>query len=87
MSDKSYNRFLIVLAKKNLLNKYHAVKLGRDQATISTWVKNSAQPSLETLIQIPQYLDIDVHDFIRIPELNPFKDYYNVTLYKQILPF
>ena len=35
MSDKNYNRIKIVLAEKNLPNKYLAEKLGRDQATIS----------------------------------------------------
>ena len=32
MSDKNYNRIKIVLAEKNLPNKYLAEKLGRDQA-------------------------------------------------------
>ena len=44
MSDKNYNRIKIVLAEKNLPNKYLAEKLGRDQATITKWVTNSAQP-------------------------------------------
>ena len=73
MTDKNYNRIKIVLAEKNL-NKYLAEKLGRDQATISKWVTNSAQPPLETLIQIAQCLDVDVKDLIRVPEHNPFKD-------------
>lgn len=74
MSDKNFNRIKVVLAEKNLPNKYLAEKLRRDQATISKWVTNSAQPSLETLIQIAQCLDVDVQDLIRIPEHNPFKD-------------
>ena len=74
MSDKNYNRIKIVLAEKNLPNKYLAEKLGRDQATISKWVTNSSQPPLETLIQIAQCLDVDVQDLIRVPEHNPFKD-------------
>ena len=74
MSDKNYNRIKIVLAEKNLPNKYLAEKLGRDQATISKWVTNNAQPPLETLIQIAQCLDVDVQELIRVPEHNPFKD-------------
>lgn len=73
-SDKNYNRIKIVLAEKNLPSKYLAEKLERDQVTISKWVTNSAQPPLETLIQIVQYLDVDVKDLIRVPEHNPFKD-------------
>ena len=74
MSDKNYSRIKIVLTETNLQNKYLAQKLGRDQATISKWVTNSAQPPLETLIQIAQCLDVDVKDLIRVPEHNPFKD-------------
>ena len=74
MSDKNCNRIKIVLAEKDLPNTYLAAKLCRDQATISTWVTNSAQPPLETLIQIAQCLDVDVKDLIRVPEHNPFKD-------------
>ena len=74
MSDKNCNRIKIVLAEKDLPNKYLAEKLCRDQATISKWVTNSAQPPLETLIQIAKCLDVDVKDLIRVPEYNPFKD-------------
>ena len=74
MNDKNFNRIKVILAEKNLPNKYLAEKLGRDQATISKWVTNSAQPPLETLIQIAQCLDVDVKDLIRVPEHNPFKD-------------
>lgn len=73
MSDKNYNRIKIVLAEKNLSNKYLAEKLGRDQATISKWVTNNAQPPLETLNQIAQCLEVGIQDLIRIPEHNPFK--------------
>ena len=74
MSDKNFNRIKVILAEKNLPKKYLAEKLGRDQATISKWVTNSAQPPLEVLIQIAQCLDVDVQDLIRVPEYNPFKD-------------
>ena len=73
MSDKNFNRIKVILAEKNLPNKYLAEKLGRDQATISKWVTNSAQPPLEALIQIAQCLDVDVQDLIRVPE-HSFKD-------------
>lgn len=52
MSDKNFNRIKVILAEKNQPNKNLAEKLGRDQATISKWVTNSAQPPLVTLIQI-----------------------------------
>ena len=74
MSDKNYNRIKIVLAEKNLPNKYLAEKLGRDKATISKLVTNPAKPPLKTLILIVKCLDVDVKDLIRVPEHNPFKN-------------
>ena len=72
--NKNLNRIKVILAEKNLQNKWLAEQLGRDQATISKWVTNSAQPPLEALIKIAQCLDVDIKDLIRIPDHNPFKD-------------
>ena len=74
MSDKNFNRIKVVLAEKNLQNKWLAEHIGRDQATISKWCTNACQPPLETLIQIAQCLDVDVKDLIRVPEHNPYKE-------------
>lgn len=68
------NRLRVIIAEKNLTNKWLSEQLGVGQATISKWVQNNAQPPLETLIQIAQCLDVDVQDLIRVPEHNPFKD-------------
>ena len=68
------NRIKLVLVEKNKTGKWLAEQLGRDQATISKWVTNSAQPPLEALIKIAQCLDVDIKDLIRIPDHNPFKD-------------
>ena len=72
--NKNLNRIKVILAEKNLQNKWLAEQRGRDQATISKWVTNSAQPPLEALIKIAQCLDVDIKDLIRIPDHNPFKD-------------
>ena len=39
--------------------------LGKDQATVSKWCTNSAQPSLENLVEIAKVLKIDVSELIR----------------------
>lgn len=44
--NKNLNRIKVVLAEKNLQNKWLAEQLGRDQATISKWCNNVAQPPL-----------------------------------------
>lgn len=57
----------MILAEKNLQNKWLAEQLGRDQATVSKWVTNSSQPSLNMLIKIAQVLEVDIKDLIRLP--------------------
>ena len=68
MAEKNLNHIKVMLAEKGKTNKWLAEKLGRDQATISKWCTNSAQPSLEALIQIAQCLKVDVKELIRFPE-------------------
>ena len=63
--NKNLNRIKVILAAKNLQNKWLAEQLGRDQATVSKWVTNSAQPSLDMLIKIAPVLEVDIKDLIR----------------------
>lgn len=65
--DKNLNRIKVILAEKNLQNKWLAEQLGRDQATVSKWVTNSSQPSLNMLIKIAQVLEVGIKDLIRLP--------------------
>ena len=62
---KYFNRIKVVLAEQRRTNKWLAEELGKDQATVSKWVTNSAQPSLDMLIKIAQVLDVDIKDLIR----------------------
>ena len=68
MAEKDLNRIKVVLVEHKRTNKWLAEQLGRGQATISKWCTNSAQPSLEALIQIAQCLKVDVKELIRFPE-------------------
>lgn len=68
MAEKELNQIKLVLIEHKRTNKWLAEQLGRDQATISKWCTNSAQPSLEALIQIAQCLKVDVKELIRFPE-------------------
>lgn len=63
--NKILNRIKVVLAEKNLQNKWLAEQIGRDQATVSKWVTNSAQPNLETLIKIAQVLKVEIGELVR----------------------
>ena len=39
-TNKNLNRIKVILAEKNLQNKWLAEKIGRDQATVSKWATN-----------------------------------------------
>ena len=67
--NKNLNRIKVVLAEKNLQNTGLAEQIGRDQATVSKWVTNSAQPNLETLIKIAQVLKVEIGELVRTDEV------------------
>jgi len=58
------NRIKVVLAENKRTSKWLAEQLHKDPATVSKWCTNSAQPSLETLVEIARVLDVDARDLI-----------------------
>ncbi len=58
------NRIKVVLAEKKRTNKWLAEQLGKDPATVSKWCTNSAQPGLETLMEIARVLSVDAGDLL-----------------------
>ena len=65
MSNKKINRIKVMLAEKEKTNKWLAEQVGKDPATISKWCTNTAQPSLEMLLQIAKVLNVAVKDLLR----------------------
>ncbi len=65
MVNKDLNRLKVVLAEKKRTNKWLAEQLGKDPGTVSKWCTNSAQPTLENLVEIAKCLEINVNDLIR----------------------
>ena len=61
---KDINRLKVVLVENKKTNKWLAEKLGKDPATISKWFTNTAQPSVETLMQITKCLNVEVNDLL-----------------------
>lgn len=61
---RELNRIRIVLAELNIKNKWLADKLGKNQATVSQWCNNARQPSVETLFDIANALDINVRTLL-----------------------
>lgn len=62
--DMKINRLKIVLAEKEKTNKWLANELGKSESTISRWCTNEVQPSVETLAQIAQLLNIDIKELL-----------------------
>ncbi len=62
---EAINRIKVVLAEKNKTNKWLAEQLGKDPATVSKWCTNTAQPGLETLLDVAKLLDVEVAELLR----------------------
>lgn len=58
-STERINRLKIVLVEQNRTGKWLAEQLGKNEATVSRWCSNSAQPSLEMLIKIADILNVN----------------------------
>ena len=54
MDTKPLNRIKVVMAERMVSNKDLSEMLGKDTATISRWVTNKSQPTLESLIEISE---------------------------------
>lgn len=63
--SKQLNRIKVILAEKQLTNKWLADELHRDQTTVSRWVTNTCQPSFKTMIKIVNALDVTLDDLAR----------------------
>ena len=59
------NRIKVMLAERMVSNKELAEMLGKDPATVSKWVTNTSQPSLENLIEIARCLKCEINDLVR----------------------
>lgn len=66
MEGKDLNRLKVVLAEKKRTNKWLAEQIGVDQATVSKWCTNSAQPNLENQIEVAKCLEVNVNELLRM---------------------
>jgi putative transcriptional regulator len=53
-----------VLKKKKIYNRQIADFIGRSEGTVSLWVNNHRQPSLNELNQIAEYLRVDIRSLL-----------------------
>ena len=64
MCKEYINRIKIALEEQNKTNRWLAEKTGKSDITISRWVQNKTQPSLEQLVEIAKALEISPKDLI-----------------------
>ena len=60
MENPHYNRIKAVLAEKNKTGTWLSEQVGRNIGTVSRWMTNKVQPSVEQLYDIAKHLDVDV---------------------------
>ncbi|MBR1652185.1 MAG: helix-turn-helix transcriptional regulator [Alloprevotella sp.] len=58
------NRIKTVLTEQGRSNIWLSERLGKNAATVSRWCTNDNQPSVETLYQIAQLLDVDIRELL-----------------------
>ena len=64
MSNIRYNRIKIVLAEKEKTGTWLSEQMGRNLGTVSRWMTNKVQPSVEQLYDIAKHLNVDVKDLL-----------------------
>jgi len=64
MANQAINRIKVVLVEQGRTNKWLAEKLQKSVGTVSRWCTNDAQPSLETLVEISNVLQVNVRELI-----------------------
>ena len=74
MDSKPLNRIKVVMAERMVSNIEFSDMLNKDTATISRWVTNTSQPTLESLIEIAKVLKCDIGDLVRMDDSTILKN-------------
>lgn len=64
MDNVRYNRIKAVLAEQDKTGTWLSEKMSRNLGTVSRWMTNKIQPSVEQLYEIAHHLDMDVRDLL-----------------------
>ena len=63
MTDyKSINRIKVVLAEQGKTNRWLANAINKNEATVSRWCSNKAQPSVDVFFPIAEVLNVDIRE-------------------------
>lgn len=67
MTKKDYrNRIRVVLADKQMTNRWLAEKMGVTEMTVSRWKTNKIQPSMPQFLEIARLLQVDIKDLLEV---------------------
>ena len=58
------NRLRVILAERQITNRWLAGQLGKSEMTISRWTTNKAQQSLNQLIEMAKLLNVKLDDLL-----------------------
>ena len=61
---KEVNRIKVVLAEKKRTAKWLAEQIGKNPATVSKWCTYTIQPSMDTLLDIANALEMNIQDLL-----------------------
>ena len=64
MEIQRYNRLKIVLAEKERTGTWLSEQMGHSISTVSRWMTNKVQPSVEQLYEIAKLLEVDVRELL-----------------------
>lgn len=64
MDKKAQNRIKAVLAEQGKTNNWLAEALGKNRTTVSKWCTNQMQPTIETLFEVAEALNVDVRELL-----------------------
>ena len=67
MTKKDFqNRIRVVLADKQITNRWLAEQMGVTDMTVSRWKTNKIQPSMAQFVEIARLLQVDIKDLLEV---------------------
>ena len=61
-----YNRIKPILAEKDITGTWLFGQMGRNLGTVSRWMTNKIQPSVERLYDIVKHFDVDMREYATV---------------------
>ena len=60
------NRIRVVLADKQITNRWLAEQMGVTDMTVSRWKTNKTQPSMAQFVEIARLLQVDIKELLEV---------------------